>query len=89
MSVIYHNRAYQSSEVDAIVQKDDGTWAAFEVKLGFGAIEEASETLLDFAKIIDTDKSLAPMSLNIIVGSGFAHHRNDGINVIPLSCLKN
>jgi len=32
--------------VDAIVQKRSGDWAAFEVKLGMGRVDEAASCLL-------------------------------------------
>lgn len=74
-------------EVDIIVQKRDGSWAAFEVKLGDVNLDEASERLIDFANNIDEAKSKAPSSLNIITGTGTAYARPDGVNIIPLSVL--
>ena len=74
-------------EVDIIVQKRDGSWAAFEVKLGDVQLDQASKRLLDFADNIDKLKSEAPRSLNIITGTGTAYTRPDGVNVIPLSVL--
>jgi uncharacterized protein len=74
-------------EVDAIVETGDGRWAAFEVKLGSGQVEEAAATLRRFAKQIDTDSSGAPAVLGVIVGTGYGHRRDDGIAVVPIGAL--
>jgi hypothetical protein len=74
-------------EVDAIVQKRNGDYAAFEIKLGVGYIDEAAESLKKFARNIDSTKMDVPKSLNIITGTGMSHRRPDGINVISLASL--
>lgn len=74
-------------EVDAIVQAADGSWAAFEVKLGVGQIEEGAATLKRFARQIDTRKSGPPAALGVIVGSGYGYVRDDSIAVIPIGAL--
>ncbi|NEW80645.1 MAG: DUF4143 domain-containing protein, partial [Gelidibacter sp.] len=52
-SVFHYNDSY-GLEVDAIVQKRNGDYAAFEIKLGVGYIDEAAENLKKFARNIDT-----------------------------------
>lgn len=84
---VFHYRDSRGLEVDAIVEYADGTWGAFDIKLGVGAIDEAAANLLKFAEKIDTDKTKAPATLSVITGNGFAHHRPDGISVVPLSAL--
>lgn len=84
---VFHYRDSNDIEVDAIVQKYNGDWVAFEIKLGIGKIEEATEGLKKFSKTIDHKKSKSPMSLNIITGTGISYTRNDGINVISLASL--
>jgi len=85
-SVFHYNDSY-GLEVDAIVQKRNGNYAAFEIKLGVGFIEEAAENLKKFVKNIDTARMDVPKSLNIITGTGMSHRRSDGINVISLASL--
>jgi len=75
-------------EVDAIVEAADGRWAAFEIKLGRGRIEEAAANLKRFAKRIDTGKCGKPSALAVIVGTGFGYVRDDGIAVVPIGTLK-
>ena len=58
-------------EVDAIVQRPDGPWAAFEVKLGAGMIDHAAANLLRFARRVDTSRSRPPpAALAVIVARG-------------------
>jgi predicted AAA+ superfamily ATPase len=86
-ATVYYYRDSSELEVDAIVQKRNGNWAAFEIKLGIGQIDDAAKNLLKFASVVDTTKTKAPKSLNIITGTGMSYHRNDGINVISLAAL--
>jgi uncharacterized protein len=84
---VYHYRDSAGLEVDAIVQKHNGDWCAFEIKLGTGQIEEAAASLSKFMSILDKKRVDLPKSLNIITGTGISYTRNDGINVISLSSL--
>lgn len=84
---IFHYRDSTGLEVDAIVQQSDGTWAAFEVKLGIGMLDEAANNLLKFNDLIDEKKYRKPASLNIITGTGMSFTRPDGVNVISLASL--
>jgi len=84
---VLHYRDNNGVEVDAIVQLLDGRWAAFEIKLGVGQIEEAAEKLKKFASIIDTTKSGKPAILGIICGTGFSYMRPDNIAVISIGAL--
>jgi predicted AAA+ superfamily ATPase len=84
---VFHYRDSRGVEVDAIVEYADGTWGAFEIKLGIGAVDAAAQNLLRFARKIDTEKAKAPAALTAITGNGFAYRRPDGINVVPLSVL--
>jgi len=85
-NVFHYNDSY-GLEVDAIVQKRNGNYAAFEIKLGVGYIDEAAKNLKKFAANIDTAKMDLPKSLNIITGTGMSYPRPDGINVISLASL--
>lgn len=84
---VFHYRDDRGQEVDAVVDYPDGTWGAFEIKLGIGAADEAAANLLKFSKKIDTTKTKAPATLTVITGNGFAHRRTDGVNVVPISSL--
>jgi len=84
---VYHYHDTTNLEVDAIVQKYNGDWSAFEIKLGIGQIDEAAANLLKLASVVDTGKSSAPKSLSVITGTGISYTRPDGINVISLASL--
>ncbi len=83
---VYYYRDSSGLEIDAIVQKPNGEAAAFEVKLGEGFVEEAAKNLLSFADNLDVSK-VKITSLNVMIGSGYAYTRPDGVNVIPLGAL--
>lgn len=85
-TVFHYNDSY-GLEVDAIVQKRNGDYAAFEIKLGVGFVDEAVVNLKKFASNIDRSKMEVPKSLNIITGTGMSYRRPDGINVISLASL--
>jgi predicted AAA+ superfamily ATPase len=84
---VFHYRDSRGLEIDSIVEYADGTWGAFEIKLGIGAADAAAENLLKFADKIDTEKTKAPSTLTVITGNGFAYRRPDGVNVVPLPTL--
>jgi len=84
---VYYYRDSSGLEVDCIVQKFNGDWCAFEIKLGTGQIDDAAATLNKFVSILDTKKCKPPKSLNIITGTGISYTRKDGINVISLASL--
>lgn len=74
-------------EVDVIAERLDGTWAAFEVKLGATYIDDAARTLLKFNDRVDTSRVGAPAVLGVIVPGGYAYRRPDGVSVIPMAAL--
>lgn len=82
----YYRDSY-GNEVDIIVEKRDGSWVVFEVKLGDVELDVAAKKLVNFAKNIDKKKSKHPSSLSIITGTGLAYIRPDGVNVLPLGVL--
>jgi predicted AAA+ superfamily ATPase len=86
-AALFHYQDSYGLEIDTIVQKRNGEYAAFEIKLGVGYIEEAATNLKKFEQTIDTEKMGAPKSLNIITGTGMSYRRSDGINVISLGVL--
>lgn len=84
---VYHYRDNTDLEVDAVVDGGPNRWAAFEIKLGAGRIEEAANALLKFADRVDTDHTGEPAALGVITGSPYGYHRPDGVSVIPIGAL--
>lgn len=84
---VAHYRDKAGLEADAILHLPDGKWAAVEVKLGAGWIEEAAENLIKIVEGIDADHIRPPAFLMVITGTEYAYRRKDGVYVVPLGCL--
>lgn len=84
---VYHYRDNTGLEVDVIVDAGPGRWAAFEVKLGQGRIDQAAAALLRFADRVDTTRSGQPAALAVITGGRYGYQRPDGVGVIPVGAL--
>ena len=84
---VFHYRDSSNMEIDTVIEYPDGAWAAFEVKMGFSAQDEAVRSLRKFAEKINQEKMGTPLSLTVITANGFACRRKDGINVVPLPVL--
>jgi len=84
---VFHYRDNTGLEVDAIVEAGNGCWAAFEIKLGVGRIDEAAKNLLRFKERIDLKKCGEPGILAVIVGGGYGYLRKDNVAVIPIDTL--
>jgi len=86
---VYHYRDASGTEVDVIIQLNDGRWGAIEVKMGAGFIEEASDNLLKFKAKVDVSKMQEPSFLMILTATETAFQMDNGVWVVPLGCLKN
>jgi len=84
---VFHYRDSSDLEADAIVERRDGTWAAFEVKLGQSAVDKAADRLVRVAARVDPDKHGRPAVLGVITGWGYGYRRPDGVAVIPIGAL--
>jgi hypothetical protein len=75
-------------EVDLIIELDDGSWSAFEIKLySDSLIEEGAKHLKLFKnKLLDNVQKKC-ISLNIVTTQKISYTRDDGINVISLCDL--
>jgi predicted AAA+ superfamily ATPase len=85
---VLHYRDSSGLEVDAIVRCADGRWAAFEVKLGAGQVDDGAASLNRFAGQIDTGRCGSPGTLGVITGGGYGYVRGDGVAVIPIGALR-
>jgi predicted AAA+ superfamily ATPase len=86
-ATVFHYRDNNGLEADAVVQRRDGSWAAFEVKLGQAAVDDAAANLLRLADRIDPEKHGKPAALAVVTGWGYAYRRPDGVAVIPVGAL--
>ena len=87
---IYHYRDKSNLECDAVIHLKNGSYALAGIKLGaHSAVDQGAETLKKLATKIDTDKMKKPSFLMVITGTApFAYRRNDGVFVVPITCLK-
>jgi Domain of unknown function (DUF4143) len=69
---VLHYRDNYGVEADAVIRLADGRWAAFEVKLGGGLVDEGADALLRFRAAVDTRKSGEPAVLAVVRGRGLA-----------------
>jgi predicted AAA+ superfamily ATPase len=87
---VFNFRDSRGLEIDTIIHLNNGKWAAIEIKLGGEeAIEGGVKNLLKLQEVVDTEKMKAPSFLMVLVATGFAHQRPDGVLVVPIGCLKN
>ncbi len=88
---LYHYQDYAGKEIDAVIELEDGNWAAFEIKLGANQIEAAAHDLVALRDAIANEKEgVPPKVLCVICGmSNAAYQRNDGVYVVPITALKN
>ncbi|MGD9887185.1 MAG: ATP-binding protein [Bacilli bacterium] len=75
-------------EIDAIIQLQDGSWGAIQVKMGSHLFDDAADKLIKFATKIDIEKMQEPKFLAIISATEYAYQREDGVYIIPLGMLK-
>ena len=87
---IYHYRDKTGLECDAVIHLRNGSYGLVEVKLGGDqSINEGAESLLKLTSKIDTEKMKKPAFLMVLCGvAPFAYKREDGVFVVPITCLK-
>jgi len=85
---VFHYRDKSGLEADAIVHLKNGRWGAIEVKMGIKEIEKAAENLLTLRNKINIEKMREPSFLAVITCTEYAYRRKDGVNIIPIGCLK-
>lgn len=85
---LYHYRDRTDLEVDAILQRRDGAWVAFEVKLGRSQVGEAVENLVKLREKLVRAGGTAPAALCVIVGfGGISRVTDEGVVVAPIDRL--
>ncbi len=86
----YHYQDYQNKEIDQVIELEDGSWCAFEIKLGANQIDYAAKNLINIRDSILKENGKAPSVLCVICGlTTAAYKRPDGVYVVPITALKN
>lgn len=84
---LYHFRDNVTGlEADSILEFNDGEYAAIEVKLGFGEVKEAKESLMN----LYNNMTKKPKFMCVIVGftDVIAKDPETGIYIVPITALK-
>ena len=89
----YHDR--YDLEADAVLHLEDGRYALIEIKLGEFLVDDAAKHLCEIEKLIvefnekyPNHKMRLPEFKMVITGTTNAKVREDGVYVVPISCLK-
>lgn len=89
----YHDR--YDLEADCVLHLNDGRYALIEIKLGSQEIEKGAQHLLKIKQLIQEYnmkekqcKLREPDLLIVITGGAMAYEREDGVKIIPISCLR-
>ncbi|REJ05132.1 ATP-binding protein [Microbacterium bovistercoris] len=85
--IVRHYRDSAGREVDAIIERRDGSWMAVEIKLAESREEEAAASLKRFAANLDTARTQPPVAMVIVTGGRYAFTRPDGIHLVPIGVL--
>lgn len=87
---LFHYQDYGNNEIDSVIEMPDGSWNAFEIKLGANQIDDAAENLLKIKASIEKEPGgKPPANLCVICGlSNAAYRRPDGVFVVPITALK-
>lgn len=87
---VYHYRDKNGLECDAVIHLRNGKYGLIEIKLGSDdGIKEGIECLTKLSNIIDTSKMKEPSFKMVLIGRGnYAYQLDNGINVVPIHCLK-
>lgn len=90
----YHDR--YGLEADGVLHLKDGRYALLEFKLGTKEIDEGAKHLCEIERLINEYNKRevqCPLRLPdlkiVITGSQYGYKREDGVFIIPISCLKN
>lgn len=85
---VFHYRDESGLEADAVVALRDGRYALFEMKMSASLIDVGAANLLKISKKINAGVMGEPSCCVVLTPGGYAYRRNDGVYVVPLTCLK-
>lgn len=87
---LFHYQDYENNEIDSVIELEDGSWCAFEIKLGANQIDDAALKLIALNKNIEKKSGKPARQLCVVCGlTNAAYRRNDGVYVVPITSLKN
>lgn len=88
---LHYYRDDSGLETDVIIEQADGSWGAIEIKLSHDKVDKAATSLLRMKKKMQANlaaRNQQPAFLAVVIGIGsYPYQREDGVYVIPISCL--
>jgi len=89
MGNVCHYRDESGLEADAVIEADDGKWAAVEIKLGYSKTDEAASNLIRLKNKITADGAPEPVFLMVLCATAMSSYvrKEDGVYVVPIDCL--
>ena len=86
---VYHYRDSNGLEADAVIEADDGKWAAIEMKLGYTKADAAAANLIRLKEKMVAGGAPEPVFLMVICATAMISHvrKEDGVYVVPIGCL--
>lgn len=88
---LFHYQDYNNTEIDAVIELEDGRWGAFEIKLGADRIDEGAESLLKVrSNMLESNPNahVADVMCVICGMTNSIYQRPDGVWVVPITALK-
>lgn len=87
---VFHYRDKSNLECDAVLHLRNGDYGLIEAKLGGDKlIDEGAETLIALKNKLDLEKMKTPSFLMVITGTTpYSYTRGDGVQVVPLACIR-
>lgn len=86
---VYYYRDRYGLECDAVIRLNNGKYCLIEIKLGNTDIDKGADNLTKLKNLLIENGKKPPQFLAVVTGGNIAYTRADGVNVIPISCLKN
>ena len=85
-----HYRDSSNQEVDAIVELENGDYAAIEIKIySENNIKEGTKSLVSFENKLKSSELKLPKIKMIITSHGPCYKSKEGIYIVPITMLKN
>lgn len=69
------------------IQQMVGCYALFEVKLGAAFVNEGAASLRKLSSKLDAEVMGLPVFCAVLVPGGHAYQRDDGVFVLPITCM--
>ncbi|WP_423921428.1 ATP-binding protein [Candidatus Poriferisodalis sp.] len=84
---VFHWRTSYGDELDAVIERRDGSWLPVEVKLGATRVDDAARSLAKTCATIDAGERAEPVTKLVITATGYGYRRSDGVSVVPITAL--